>query len=531
MRGLTIAQRLLVVALLPLAVAGLGSGMAVPWLASALGEYGPWIFWVALGVLAAGVAFAVARSLAGPLHHAGEALDAIACAQLDTTPKPARDRTEIERLLSGIDQLADILSEQHRRDLALIEVDRQRQAARRTTLSNMASELEHATEAGMHSIVGAALAVRAKAEEMRNALDLVRGASDEAARAAENSRTMNGEATDLSDQIIAAIAAISEQVARGSAASTAAVARATASRDIINALAAAANDIGTIVGVINGIAEQTNLLALNATIEAARAGDAGRGFSVVAAEVKSLANETGKSTGQIGAKIAEIQGRTHQVVGALAHVTEAIEQLSSVTGSIAAAMEQQRAAIAGFSTNTQRTNAAVCDVAARMAEIVDMVVSSLASAGHVAEVASTMQHTSETLRLALPDNRAQGRARRPARISALRHRCAGATGDRWPRLWRARPRHQRKRGEDRETSGPRCRHCADAHLLRPAPRLRQDRAHRRRRLWHLLRGAEAQDGGGAKADRGAGGVRLFVRPRSFYAQRSNGPFQPMPLKR
>jgi hypothetical protein len=213
----------------------------------------------------------------------------------------------------------------------------------------------------------------------------------------------NCEATTLSDNITAAIAAIAEQVARGTAASTAAVQRANASRDIINALATAADDIGAIVDVIKGIAEQTNLLALNATIEAARAGDAGKGFAVVAAEVKSLATETGKSTGQIGAKISEIQGRTRQVVGALTHVADAIEQLSAVTGSIAAAMEQQRAAISGFSDNTERTTAAVGDVALRMADIVEMVVNSTANAGHVAAVASTMQQTSDTLRLALPD--------------------------------------------------------------------------------------------------------------------------------
>jgi methyl-accepting chemotaxis protein len=405
MRGLTIAQQLLVVALLPLAAAVLGPMIVSPWLTSdALGGYGLWCFWLAVAALGVAVALAVAHSLAGPLNDAGETLDAIARAELDAAGTPTEEkRGEIERLLAGIDQLADILREQHRRDLVLIDVDRKRQAARRTTLSNMAIELEHATEAGMHSIVDASLAVRAKADDMRSALDLVRSASDDAARAAENSRAMNDEARKLSDDIIAAIGDIAEQVARGSAASSAAVQRATASRDIIDALAAAADDIGAIVGVINGIAEQTNLLALNATIEAARAGNAGKGFTVVAAEVKSLATETGKSTGQIGAKIAEIQGRTRQAVGALAHVAEAIEQLSTVSGSIASAMEQQRAAIAGFSANTQMTNAAVCDVAARMVDIVDMVVRSTASAGQVAEVASDMQRTSESLRLALPD--------------------------------------------------------------------------------------------------------------------------------
>ena len=133
----------------------------------------------------------------------------------------------------------------------------------------------------------------AKADEMRSALETVRAASDETALAAEGSRTMNTEATRLSEQIIAAIGAIADQVERGSTASREAVERAAGSRDIINALASAADDIGEIVGVIDAIASQTNLLALNATIEAARAGDAGKGFAVVASEVKTLATETG----------------------------------------------------------------------------------------------------------------------------------------------------------------------------------------------------------------------------------------------
>jgi methyl-accepting chemotaxis protein len=303
----------------------------------------------------------------------------------------------------GIDQLTDILREQHRRDLVLIDVDRKLQSDRRANLSNMASELEQATEAGMHTIVQGSFALRAQANEMRTALEMVRTASDDTARAAESSRAMNNEATRFSEQVIAAIGSIAEQVERGSAASRDAVQRAAGSRDIINALAAAADDIGEIVGVINSVAAQTNLLALNATIEAARAGDAGKGFAVVAAEVKSLATETGKSTGQIGAKITEIQSRTRQVVASLANVAEAIDQLSAVTDSIAAAMEQQRAAMQGFSANAQLTTAAVSDVASRMVEIAEMVTSSTASAMGVADIATDMQRTSEQLRVTIPD--------------------------------------------------------------------------------------------------------------------------------
>jgi methyl-accepting chemotaxis protein len=409
MHRLTIAQRLLVVALVPLlafmAAAPMSAELSAAWAwPPSVEPYRQVVVHLLALALAAGLGYAVARSLSRPLDDAGETIDAIVRAEFDAGPEPEPERqSEIDRLLTGIDRLADILREQQRRDFVLIDVDRKRQSERRSKLSAMSSELESATKTGMHAIVGAAVTLQARADDMRAALAAVTTASDEAARAAASSRTMNDQSTTFSAQIVSAIAAISEQVHRGSAVSRDAVGRASGSRDIINALAAAADDIGQIVGVINSVASQTNLLALNATIEAARAGSAGKGFAVVASEVKALATETGKSTEQIGGKISEIQSITRQVVTSLTSVAEAIDELSAVTSSISAAMEQQRAAIQGFSANSLKTNAAVSDVAERMAEISAMVGRSSASAIEVAEVALMMQRTSQSLCTAIPE--------------------------------------------------------------------------------------------------------------------------------
>ena len=274
MQRLTIAQRLIIVALLPLVAVLLGrlAGAALPLPETGIpATLAPYAFVLGVGVLALATAVLVARSLTVPLAQAGDTIDAIARADLDGLPEQDGGN-EIDRLLAGLDRLAALVGEQHRRDLVLIDVDRKRQTARRTNLSNMASDLKDATEAGMCSIAEGSFALRTKADDMRSALEVVREASDGTARAAESSRALNDEATRFSEQIIVAIGAIAEQVGRGSLASRDAVQRAGNSREIIKALAAAADDIGEIVGVINGIAEQTNLLALNATIEAARAG-------------------------------------------------------------------------------------------------------------------------------------------------------------------------------------------------------------------------------------------------------------------
>ncbi|WP_249306830.1 methyl-accepting chemotaxis protein, partial [Pseudomonas viridiflava] len=87
----------------------------------------------------------------------------------------------------------------------------------------------------------------------------------------------------------------------------------------VQGLAVMATDISKVLDVIRAIAEQTNLLALNAAIEAARAGEAGRGFAVVADEVRALAHRTQQSTSEIEQMISSIQKSTGAAVSAMSH--------------------------------------------------------------------------------------------------------------------------------------------------------------------------------------------------------------------
>ena len=138
-----------------------------------------------------------------------------------------------------------------------------------------------------------------------------------------------GEAMEV---FAAALADMNTTVTAATGSVESALAEAGVARRVMDSLNAAVQDISTVAGVIQAVAAQTNLPALNATIEAVRAGDAGRGFGVVAAEVKGLANQTAAATARIEATVSEITS----TAAAVAHAVD------GVTGRLATVADAQR---------------------------------------------------------------------------------------------------------------------------------------------------------------------------------------------
>jgi methyl-accepting chemotaxis protein len=167
---------------------------------------------------------------------------------------------------------------------------------------------------------------------------------------------------------------------------------------IVRTLSEASAEIGKVVALIQAIAEQTNLLALNATIEAARAGEAGRGFAVVASEVKSLATQTAKATEEISGRISAVVGATEQAVAAIDGVGKTIARVSEIAMTIAAAVVEQSATTSEISRAIGETTRQTESMAMSLERLLNAADDTNASSQTVVDSASGLSDQAASLK-------------------------------------------------------------------------------------------------------------------------------------
>jgi len=291
-----------------------------------------------LGVLAA---WAITRQITRPLKDTLDAVERIAAGDLTETLAVTR-RDEIGVLQRGIQHMGGTLRE-------LIGGIRDG-VAQITSAAEELSAVTEQTSAGVNSQKVETDQVATAMHEMSATVQEVARNAEEASRAASQADEEARQGDRVVGEVIQQIEHLAAEVGR--------------STQAMGDLQKESQKIGSVMDVIKAVAEQTNLLALNAAIEAARAGEAGRGFAVVADEVRGLAQRTQKSTEEIEQLVAGLQSGTQQVAtimqssreltdnsvaltrkagGSLETITRTVSNIQSMNQQIAAAAEEQSA--------------------------------------------------------------------------------------------------------------------------------------------------------------------------------------------
>ena len=312
---------------------------------------------------------------------------------------PCRGRDdEISQMADAIEVLRIGSLERRRMEEAAAN-EREQKAVRASQLETLVRAFEIKVAALVSTLAGASTEMQSTAHSMAaTAGETSRQAAavTSASRQASSSVQTVAAATE---ELSASVTEIGQQATTSRDIAKQAIDQSTETRQAVDELAVAADRIGEAVKLISTIAAQTNLLALNATIESARAGEAGRGFSVVASEVKNLATQTAKATDEIQAQVAAIQAFTHKTVAAIGTIDGIIAQMSEISIAIASAVAEQTSATLEIARSVQVAAKGTEEVSGNIAGVNEASATTGDAANHILSAAQELSVQAEDLNL------------------------------------------------------------------------------------------------------------------------------------
>ena len=316
------------------------------------------------------------RAIMGPLARAQETVQAIAASNDLTRRVGYRANDEIGGLVRALDAMLENMQQ----SLRSIQ---QNMSSAQSAVSNLnTAAAEVAASSATQS--GAASSMAASIEELTVSISSVSSSADDANRLAQESAHAASDGSASIEQTVEEMNAIDNAVSRAS--------------QVIGSLGEESQRISAVVQVIKEVADQTNLLALNAAIEAARAGEQGRGFAVVADEVRKLAERTTQSTQDIAAMIGAIQASSNQAVQEMERVVENVatgKQKASEAGShiddIRNSAARVTASVSEISNALQEQSIASTEIAKYVESIAQMTEENHTASGHAADTAMQVE--------------------------------------------------------------------------------------------------------------------------------------------
>ena len=259
----------------------------------------------------------ISRLISRPIAYAVASARSIAGGDL-TQPVVSTGRDEAGQLLTALGEMQGSLKSTI-----------QQIADASNQLASAAEELTAVSDNGSRGLIRQNDEIQQAATAVTQMTSAVEEVARNAVSTSDASRTTSKQASEGRDQARGAVEAINS-----------ATNEIATSTNMVRDLAVQVRDIGKVLDVIRGIAEQTNLLALNAAIEAARAGEQGRGFAVVADEVRALAARTQASTGEIEGMINSVQASADQAVGAMGKSQALVTDTQALAQATGRALEQ-----------------------------------------------------------------------------------------------------------------------------------------------------------------------------------------------
>ena len=353
-------------------------------------------------LLGAVLAFLLGKGISRPMIAMCKAMRELANGNFDVVLPGLGRKDELGEMAGAVEEFKLQAVAKAERDAAAHEAQNEASsAARRAELIRFADEFEAAVGAIVSNVSHSAVKLESAAGTLTRTAETTQSLSNKVAGSSDEASGNMQSVASATEELSASVDEIGKRVRESSRIAEAAVAQAQQTDERIGKLSRAAQEIGDVVKLITAIAEQTNLLALNATIEAARAGEAGRGFAVVASEVKSLASQTAKATDEISSHILGMQGATQESVAAIKQIGGTIGQISDIASSIANAVEQQSSATQEIARSVQNVAQGTNEAAADIMQVNRGATETGAASEEVLNSARTLSNESQRLRAEL----------------------------------------------------------------------------------------------------------------------------------